>query len=912
MAKTYTVKWGDTLWGIAHEYNTTVAKLSAINNIALTTKNGQQYALITVGQVIKLEDDGSSTTAKKVTSGAVKITNYGLQSGSAQASEARGMYVTWSWDRENTAGYDVVWYEYYDGYWHQTNYDDVTVKYSEFTAKSQATSVKVKIKPISKTYTNSKNKQVSYWTNVQWITSSTYAFKNNPPSVPSAELTVEIANRTKLKVSMEDDYDFSSLNASIIEFQLSKNGVATTNKRKASIGSNMNTVGTEFTVELSSKYKVRARAIRGSMSSAWGAWSGEVSTPPSAPVINTCMPTSKDDGVDLAWTPVTTATSYIIQYTKNQEKFTNSDAKEELYTYEVKASDLESGTCKLTITNSDIFKENVYYYFRIQAVSGTGENDKSEWSNIAYMATGNGPKAPSTFSSASTITVGKSVTLNWTHQNTGDDSKTLAKYSHIDLYVDGVRKLVETVTHDISAGYKDDSDHQKSKTITTAVDQSEHDRFHIYIDNLDIVCSGGADIRWRVRTATETGQLGEWSILRTIKVYADPKLDVNAHNPDGDSLTTPDNKTFQLTSLPLCLIGDVNIESTKQQIIGYHIEIVADSTYEAINNQGESVNIREGEIIYSKTLDYFEPIDSADPNRFSIDISAGDATFVTDAVYKLICSVTMDSGLSTSQELIFSTVLAETEYILDAEITIDTDNYSAMIRPYCSDARGQDAIENVNLAIYRREYDGTFTLISDGINNATMVETYPGSGRYMNAFTNVFVTDPHPALDYARYRIVATDLTTNTTYYSDVPAVSVKCKSIIIQWDENWSSFDATDSPEDVVAWDGEMLKLPFNIDITNKYDPDVALVEYVGREHPVDYYGTHRRESATWNVTIDKDDQETIYSLYRLAKWMGSVYVREPSGVGYWANIKVSFGRKHRDLTIPVSLEITRVEGGK
>lgn len=37
----------------------------------------------------------------------------------------------------------------------------------------------------------------------------------------------------------------------------------------------------------------------------------------------------------------------------------------------------------------------------------------------------------------------------------------------------------------------------------------------------------------------------------------------------------------------------------------------------------------------------------------------------------------------------------------------------------------------------------------------------------------------------------------------------------------------------------------------------------------------------------------------------------REPSGSGYWANVKVSFSRTHCALTIPVTFDITRVEGG-
>ena len=107
------------------------------------------------------------------------------------------------------------------------------------------------------------------------------------------------------------------------------------------------------------------------------------------------------------------------------------------------------------------------------------------------------------------------------------------------------------------------------------------------------------------------------------------------------------------------------------------------------------------------------------------------------------------------------------------------------------------------------------------------------------------------------------------------------------------------------------MLRLPYNVDVSNNNSPDVELVEYVGRKHPVSYYGTQLGETATWNVEVIKDDKETLYALRRLAIWMGDVYVREPSGSGYWANITVSFSQKHCELTIPVTINITRVEGG-
>ena len=174
------------------------------------------------------------------------------------------------------------------------------------------------------------------------------------------------------------------------------------------------------------------------------------------------------------------------------------------------------------------------------------------------------------------------------------------------------------------------------------------------------------------------------------------------------------------------------------------------------------------------------------------------------------------------------------------------------------------------------------------------------------------ITDPHPALDYARYRVVATTTSTGTVSYYDLPGFPVGCNSVIIQWDDDWSDFDVSedDLPTEP-TWTGSMLKLPYNIDVSDSNSIDVSLVEYIGRKHPVSYYGSQLGVTSTWNVEIPKYDKETLYAIRRLAIWTGDVYVREPSGSGYWANISVSYSQKHLDLTIPISFNVTRVEGG-
>lgn len=205
-------------------------------------------------------------------------------------------------------------------------------------------------------------------------------------------------------------------------------------------------------------------------------------------------------------------------------------------------------------------------------------------------------------------------------------------------------------------------------------------------------------------------------------------------------------------------------------------------------------------------------------------------------------------------------------------------------------------LPNVTLSVYRRDFDGRFTEIASNL---------PNTGQMM-------ITDPHPALDYARYRIVAKSGSTGAICYIDVPGIEIGEKAIIINWNDYVTSLDVEDDTEKAeLPWYGNMLKLPYNVDVADNNNIDTNMNEYIGRDHPVSYYGTHTGETATWNVDVDKRDTQTLYMLRLLRIYKGDVYVREPSGSGYWAHINISFNQKHTVLVIPVTISITRVEGG-
>ena len=228
-------------------------------------------------------------------------------------------------------------------------------------------------------------------------------------------------------------------------------------------------------------------------------------------------------------------------------------------------------------------------------------------------------------------------------------------------------------------------------------------------------------------------------------------------------------------------------------------------------------------------------------------------------------------------------------------MTVNTDTYTAYITPWCVNPSDK-TVPDVTMSVYRREYDGSYQEIMTGLDPRQSVS----------------VTDPHPALDYARYRLVAISNETGAVSYYDPPGYPIHCPCAIIQWNESWINFDTSNTADrSEPAWTGSMLKLPYNLDVSDSGDVDSEQVEYIGRKFPVSYYGTMINETSSWSLVIDKEDKETLYALRRLKKYAGDCYIREPSGSGYWAKLSVSISQTHNEPAASVSIDITRVDGG-
>ena len=642
---------------------------------------------------------------------------------------------------------------------------------------------------------------------------------------------VEIKNN-----QMTIELDNLDVNATHVEFEIVKDdGTAWITDP---IPITYNSVTYTCNVDPGSDYKVRCRSIRDDQKSDWSAYSSDIGTAPAASSgITTCRAQSSTS-VYLQWGKVSNADTYEIEYATKLEYFDSSDK-----------TTIRSGITTTTYTLTGL-ESGEEYFFRVRAVNTNGT---SAWSETKSVILGKKPDIPTTWSSTTTAITGEDLILYWVH-NSEDGSKQTS--AELELNIGG---SIQTLTI----------------PKTTNEEEEEETSYYVFDTSNYTV---GTTLKWRVRTCGITGEYSDWSIQRVVDIHAKPTLVLRVTDLSGGLIGT-------LTAFPFKVIGIAGPNT--QTPVSYHLSIISNEIYETVDHIGNTKVVTAGSEVYSKYFDISSQLD--------IVLSANDLDLENNIRYTADCIVSMDSGLTAEEKTSFTVAWTDLMCEPNAEIGINKDTYSAIIRPFCEDGYN-NLVDDITLSVYRRDFNGGFTQIAVGLPNTR----------------STFVTDPHPSLDYARYRIVAISNATGAVSYHDVAGYPVGEVSAIIQWDEQWSNFDVTDDGIEMERpWSGSMVKIPYNIDVSNNHSIDTALVEYIGRKHPVSYYGTQLGETATWSMVIPKSDKETLYTLRRLAAWTGDVYVREPSGSGYWANISVAFSQKHCEVTIPVTFEVTRVEGG-
>lgn len=779
--------------------------------------------------------------------------------------------------------YEVIWrYNTGQGVWFEGSTSSISERTtggalyqtSQYSLPANALKVKVTVKVVSKYKTKSNGQQTKeLWFNGGTTSSDPFDTPGHPKLAVPETPTVTIENN-KLTATI-DNYDNTG-NLSTpekIQFEIVKDDVMIYGAIQSAnlIVSTGHAGIADIKVEDSAKYKVRARAVgrvgkANNVESDWSSYSSNVDSSlgqvSAAPAVEALTPSS----VSLTWPAVTGAFNYEIQYVKDSEEYfvTNPSA------IQSSKPDGRNTETKRIITDLDN-SGGVTYYFRVRAC---GENDdqNGQWSASGMGIAGTKPEPPTTWTYTSAVKQKEDVILNWIHNSEDGSTQKAAK---IKITINGVSNVIEI------------PDETSSYTFPT--------------DDL----ADSTKVKWAVSTKGAVAEYSDYSTEREFTVYEPPIITRGIYDDfdwfwnyldfdTGSIYNTPglgESFTSNITSFPFELYAIVT--PLTQNAVSMFVTITANSGYEIVDETGVQRQIFAGDEVFSS---YFSPVDNEifkvfEP--FDLDLESG-------VEYTITISAAMGSGLEATVSDTFTVSWEDVMYNPNAEYVIDESNYACYIRPFVlADEDGEEEeYFNAWLSVYRREYDGRFTEIASRLDANQMLT----------------VTDPHPSLDYARYRIVAVDRSTGAITYEDISPIPVGGNEIIIQWNENWIGYtnEYADAPDPLNApQQGSILRLPYNIDVSVDNKPDVALVEYIGRSDPVSYYGTQRGETTRWTTDIPKSDYETLFQIRRLAAYMGDVYVREPSGLGYWANITVSYNIQHTKPVIPVTFRITRVNGG-
>ena len=643
---------GDTLGAIAEKHNngySTYMALARANDIS-------DPNIIHVGQKIYLtkgSSGGSSpSTTTTTTTNQNKVTNVQL---GLLSSDDKTLCVTWAWGKpKETEKYRVKWTYVTENGLTFTSINDSSVdqdypdaaRVATFSIPENAEKISVQILPVSLEYSTVTTKIVNglvettttkkqspqsksttttstvvttYWTAV-WSDEKTFYTKNLPPNAFEAP-SIELKDLT-LTAKLEK-IDMSQTTATHVEFRVIQNHKMIYNsggQNKLPLEEDGDTgyglASFSCKVTPGAEYSVACRAWSGNLYSDWSQPSETIKTRPNAPKGFVDIRAVSEYSVYLKWDAVPAADSYDIEYLTEKDKFDTIPNPATSVTVE------NATECRII----DLAGGNEYF-FRIRACNGSDSTNQSEWSEISSIKIGTKPSAPTTWSSVTKGIVGEPITLYWVHNSTDGSWMTKADLDITFYEQNADHEYINkgTAMYHLVDGpghYAIDANGTCKQVEKFEDDKDKFNTCSCRVDTTGLGYRDGVKIEWRMRTAGITGTFNEkdgWSTTRTIDIHAAP------HFTDF-TLSTVNGV---LKSYPLMINGLVAKYKT-QSPLGFHVSILANSTYDTVDNLGNDKTVSAGEEVFSRYYDSFEP--------FPIYLLPSDLSLESSMSYTLICT----------------------------------------------------------------------------------------------------------------------------------------------------------------------------------------------------------------------------------------------------------------------------------
>ena len=544
------------------------------------------------------------------------------------------------------------------------------------------------------------------------------------------------------------------------------------------------------------------------------------------------------------------------------------------------------------------------WFFRVRLIDARGTTDEiSPWSNMVAFDLKIAPERPALTLSKVVVSQGESFIARWAAVLPDGDEQ---KYAEVCL-----------VTYDEDTGdpvYGDVVAH-------TGPEQSVEIQQDWEVDNV---------YNLAVRTTSTSGMQSEWSDVAslyivepvTINLVADPiglgsyvetiNTWIETYDNATDELIDEDswfseetivNEVMESSDFEHYMAG--NFEQTVNTTVGETTTVIRTDRYErefssrpelrslpllvTITGAGTTgtttLSILRGEALHierpnDKDFDGYDDeviITHTQMGEAPISIQATDLIGRLDdgGKYYLVAKVADSYGNSKAVRYPFWVNWTTKSFV--PEVSVEMDPYSriAKITPIAPSGSPTATCD-----IYRMSADKPELIVKSATFGTTYVDPYPAFG---------------PA---GGHRLVA--ITANGDYTTE---------SGLGWYDTGIDDGDILRDESMVIDVDGEQIVLPYNLELSNKWNKDFKRTSYLGGSVQGDWNPAVTRDISANTVLVRGDDLDRQLSMRDLAGYAGIAHVRTPDGSSLTVNVQIDEQQSYDSRKISYTLTIQAID---
>lgn len=546
------------------------------------------------------------------------------------------------------------------------------------------------------------------------------------------------------------------------------------------------------------------------------------------------------------------------------------------------------------------------WYFRVRLIGEDGDNTvEGPWSQTVAYNLSSVPDRPALSLSKSVINEGGSVTARWAYSATGDTEQAYAEICLVTfdennepVYGDVIASTSEGQSVVIEQDWATGTTYYLSVRVTTTaglqsawsevasvyvaepvtinmtvssiycgVNYTEEyeDRITTYVD--DVFSRFRIESNTIIKAITNgmTSELYEFYNLNGSEYNVVYRVDIDEHTYEIHNKTSTytfgDEPHINVMPFTATITGAGDTGTTVLSIVraeDYHLYRPDDKDYDGY--EGETI------VTFSQTGEA--------PITITVDDLIG--RLDDGAKYTLIATVIDDYGQTVSDEYLFTVNWMRKAVVPDVEVQVDKYLRIAKITPIAVTG----IISTDTCDIYRITADQP-ELVYKG---ATFGETY---------------VDPYPAFgDFCGHRLVT--VTANGDYTS---------ASGLAWYDTDSDDGDLLEEQQMIIDVDGEQIELPYNLELSNKWNKDFKRTSYLGGSVQGDWNPAVTRDLSADTVLIRGRDLDRQLAMRDLAGYAGVAHVRTPDGSSLTCDIQISESQSYETKKVTYSMTIQAVD---